>query len=122
MGLIKGRSHMDHEKDPTGREQHDGGAKMDAGKPRVAMVFKAFARALWEVARVGTYGADKYCDFGWLEVPDGEARYNDAQMRHKLKEWMGEEMDTDLPVLHAAQDCWNALARLELMLRRKEED
>jgi hypothetical protein len=38
-----------------------------------------------------------------------------------MKEWMGEERDPELLVLHAAQDAWNALARLELMLRQKVE-
>jgi hypothetical protein len=33
-----------------------------------------------------------------------------------------EEYDSDLPVLHAAQVAWNALARLELILREKEKE
>jgi hypothetical protein len=104
--------------DPTGRVAGDPGAKLDQGKVRVALVMKSFARALWEVARVGTYGAEKYSPDGWLSVPNGEERYDDAGMRHKFKAWMGQEMDDELPVLHQAQVCWNELAKLELMLRK----
>lgn len=113
---------MTIEKDPNGLDQHALGAKTDAGKPMVAQILKMFARALWEVSRVGTHGALKYTLGGWQYVDDGINRYEDAQMRHKLKEWMGQEYDTELPVLHAAQDAWNALARLELILREKDKN
>ena len=109
------------ESDPLGKDQHEGGAKLDAGKPRVALVMRDFAHALWEVARVGTYGAEKYCASGWMDVPDGINRYDDAMMRHKLKDWMGEKMDTDLPVEHLAQVAWNALATLERRIREEKD-
>jgi hypothetical protein len=32
-----------------------------------------------------------------------------------------EQIDKDLPVKHAAQVAWNALARLELMIREEED-
>jgi len=110
------------EADPLGKDQHEGGAKLDAGKPRVALVMRDFAHALWEVARVGTYGAEKYCESGWTTVPDGFHRYDDALMRHKLKDWMGEKMDTDLPVEHLAQVAWNALAMLERRIREEKNN
>jgi hypothetical protein len=115
------RTKKNKETDPLGKDQHEGGAKLDAGKPRVALVMKDFAHALWEVARVGTYGAEKYCDSGWVEVPDGINRYDDAMMRHKLKDWMGEKMDTELPVEHLAQVAWNALAILERRIREEKD-
>ena len=109
------------ETDPTGRIAGEPGAKLDFGKVRAALVLSGFARALWAVCEVGTYGATgKYSPRGWEKVPDGEIRYDDAQMRHKLLEWMGESRDKDSGLKHAAQAAWNALARLELMLR--EED
>jgi hypothetical protein len=108
------------ESDPTGRTADTPGAKLDAGKPRVAMVLRGFSRALWAVAEVGTYGADKYSDNGWMSVPNGQERYYDAQMRHILTEWAGESVDADSGLKHAAQSAWNALARLELMLRTEE--
>lgn len=106
--------------DPNGKGQHEPGAKLDAGKPRAAMVLGGFARALWKIAEVGTFGAMKYTDNGWQEVENGEARYDDAGMRHWLLEHMGEQADPESEMLHAAHDAWNALARLDLMLREAE--
>jgi hypothetical protein len=103
-----------NEKDPTGRDQHELGAKVDAGKPDASLL-GMFGKALLEVARVGTYGAEKYTRGGWQHVPDGINRYTAAMLRHFLQE-NDHEYDSDLPVLHAAQVAWNALARLELML------
>lgn len=108
------------ETDPTGRDAHTKGAKLDAGKVRCSLVLGGFPRALLEVAKVGTYGANKYTDNGWMEVPNGIERYNDALMRHQLSELSGERCDRDTGLLHAAHAAWNALARLELQLRRIE--
>jgi hypothetical protein len=83
-------------------------------------VLFGFSRALQAVGRVGTYGAQKYSDNGWMQVPDGERRYTDAMMRHLMKEADGEDVDPTTDLYHASQVAWNALARLELMLREKE--
>jgi hypothetical protein len=99
--------------------QHSPGAKLDKGKPRVGLVLGDFANALVEVSRVGTIGAQKYTEHGWLSVPDGVARYTDALYRHLLAE-NREEMDPELDLPHAACVAWNALARLEMMLRKQE--
>lgn len=108
------------ETDPNGKSANEPGSKLDAGKVRVGLVLDGFARALWEVSRVGTFGAIKYTDNGWMEVPNGIARYHDAAGRHDLKIAMGEEYDADSGVLHLAHSCWNKLAELDLLLRSKE--
>ena len=105
------------EADPNGIGQHAPGAKLDAGKVRVGLVLFGFARALEQVARVGTQGAEKYSDNGWMHVPDGVRRYTDAMLRHLLAEAMGERIDPATGLSHAAHGAWNALARLDLMLR-----
>lgn len=105
------------ETDPTGRAANESGAKLDAGKNRLSMVLGGFSRALQEVGKVGTYGATKYSDNGWMKVPDGKARYSDALLRHLMTEAAGEQDDRDTGLRHAAHAAWNALARLELMLR-----
>jgi hypothetical protein len=105
------------ERDPSGISLNTPGAKADAGKVRPALVLGGFARALLEVSKVGTYGAVKYTDNGWQAVPDGERRYDDANLRHWLNEKAGQTKDTDTALLHAAHAAWNALARLDLMLR-----
>lgn len=107
------------ETDPHGRDQHTPGAKLDLGKPRAGLVLGDFSQALTEVIKVGTFGADKYTDHGWLDVPDGEERYTDAMLRHYLYEESGEVLDPDSGLLHAAHAAWNALARLELHIIRK---
>jgi hypothetical protein len=105
------------EVDPNGVEQHDPGAKLDSGKPDCSLL-GMFGLALIAVAEVGTHGAAKYTRGGWQHVVDGINRYTAAMMRHYLKEQF-EETDNDIPVKHAAQVAWNALARLELMLRKE---
>jgi len=106
------------EKDPNGIEQHDSGAKTDEGKPDCSLLLY-FGKALRSVARVGTFGAIKYTRGGWQDVPDGVNRYTAALLRHLCDEHY-ETFDKDLPVRHAAQVAWNALARLELMLRKED--
>lgn len=108
------------ERDPSGLSAHTPGAKLDAGKPRPGLVLGGFARALLAVTRIGTYGAVKYTDNGWMEVENGVSRYDDAKLRHWLYEKTGIECDPDTQELHAAHEAWNALARLDLLIRRNE--
>jgi hypothetical protein len=108
-----------NERDPNGVNQHDAGAKLDAGKPDCSLL-NYFGLALLEVSKVGTFGAEKYTRGGWQHVDNGINRYTAAMIRHWLQEKYN-EYDSDLPVLHAAQVAWNALARLELILREKEK-
>lgn len=106
------------ELDPNGKQFNEPGAKGDAGKVKAGMLLD-FSRALEAVAEVGTYGANKYSRMGWVSVEDGVTRYTDAMFRHLLREREVEDEDSGLP--HAAQVAWNALARLELMLREGEK-
>lgn len=108
------------EYDPTGRAPGDPGAKLDAGKPRISLIINGFPRALWAIAEVATYGAQKYSDGGWQHVPNGQERYFDAGLRHMLKKAMGEDYDADSGLLHLKQEAWNAMAKLELYLREIE--
>lgn len=110
------------ESDPLGIAQHAPGAKLDNGKVRAGMVLMPFARALLAVGDVGTYGARKYSDRGWEAVPNGIERYTDALFRHLMAEGKGQVNDEDTGLLHAAHAAWNALARLELMLREQEKN
>ena len=109
------------ERDPFDIQPNQPGAKLDAGKNRVGLVFFGFPRAIGAVGLVGTFGAEKYTDNGWASVPDGVRRYGDAMLRHLLAEGAGELVDRDSGLLHAAHAAWNALARLELMLREYEQ-
>lgn len=110
------------EQDPDGIDPHSGGAKLDAGKPRVGLVLGGFARALREVSKVGTFGANKYSADGWKSVAGGMERYTDAMLRHFMDEAAGEAVDKDSQCLHAAQVAWNALARLEFILQEMDDE
>ena len=92
---------------------HEPGAKLDHDKPRCSLVLGAFAPALIEVAKVGTYGAKKYTEHGWKLVPNGIERYKDALYRHLLAE---ELIDPDSGLPHMAHVAWNALAVLTLQI------
>lgn len=105
------------EKDPHGYDAHAPGAKLDAGKLLADLVLGDFAHALEAVIEVGTVGARKYTESGWVSVPDGIRRYGNARQRHYLKRKKGELIDPDTQCLHLAQEAWNVLAELELTLR-----
>lgn len=108
------------EVDPNGIPAGTPGAKLDAQKaPVLAGVLQYFPRALIEVARCSEAGAKKYSWKGWESVPDGITRYGNALGRHMLYEEIEGEFDRDTGLLHATQVAWNALARLELILREK---
>jgi hypothetical protein len=108
------------EQDPTGRSVHAPGAKLDQGKLRAALVMSGFSKALTEVCKIGTHGAEKYSPNGWKSVPNGIERYDDAQERHKLTRWGGELTDPGSKLLHRAHEAWNVLAALELELREEK--
>ena len=75
--------------------------------------------ALEAIAEVTTAGAKKYTPGGWAEVENGFERYMDAYGRHALALAKGEKYD-DGPngtgCLHVAQQGWNLLAALTLIL------
>jgi len=102
-------------------EQHTPGAKADKGKVRMHLITGGMARAITEVAKVGTFGANKYSDGGWVFVPDGFNRYEDAQQRHAALRHMNEEFDSESGLLHLSHEAWNALAKLDLYLREIQE-
>lgn len=107
------------ENDPNGLSQHTSGAKLDAGKAEYDMVLYSFPDALAQVDRIGKFGARKYTKGGFLDVPNGQARYFNAEIRHALKKLRGEEVDPDSQELHLAHKAWNALAELQLFLEGK---
>jgi len=113
------------ETDPLGKAPGERGSKLDAGKIAVYQgLFAYFPAACAAVANVSTIGAKKYSWKGWEDVPDGINRYSDALCRHILQEslegpWDSGEGGTG--ELHAAQVAWNAMARLELILREERD-
>jgi hypothetical protein len=107
------------EVDPHGIAAGQPGAKLDAGKiPVVRGALHYFPRAISAVAELSAIGARKYSWKGWATVADGINRYGDALGRHELRiEDDFSRRDPDTGVLEATAVAWNALARLELILR-----
>jgi len=98
-----------------------GAVKYDAGKsPLYRGCLGYFPRALRAVADVSQFGASKYAWNGWEHVPDGFLRYTDGLARHLSYEGEGQEIDPDSQLLHAQHVAWNALARLELLLKERD--
>jgi len=105
---------------PVGEE--GSATKRDVGKSPIWQgCINYFPRALHAVANVSDYGNRKYGEWGGFAlVPNAVPRYNDALGRHLVKECTeGPYDDNDSGLSHAAQVAWNALARLEMMLRDK---
>lgn len=119
-GTVDNSYKVGAEKDPSGKSPHSPGAKLDSGKVKPALIIEGMARAIWAVSEIATFGAHKYTEGGWVEVPEGEKRYANAQYRHILKKAMGETIDPDSEKLHLAHEAWNALAKLDLYLRNQE--
>lgn len=105
------------EKDPAGLNAHTPGAKLDEGKLLTGLVLGDFANALEEVSKVGTFGAKKYSESGWLEVENAPKRYHNALHRHLLANDKGELFDSDSGLQHLSHLAWNVLALLELRAR-----
>lgn len=96
------------------------GIKYDAEKS-LAGCISEFGLSLQEVAKVFTFGAKKYTRNSWQNLENGEIRYHDALWRHLLEEAYNEN-DHESGLLVEAHTAWNALARLELKLRRQKNN
>lgn len=97
------------------------GLKFDADKPRMELLIQGMPRALEEVGRVLTFGAQKYSAHSWKHVEDNQNRYWAAKVRHELARAKGEERDPETGLLHMAHEACNALFLLELALLELEK-
>lgn len=98
------------------------GLKHDQGKIDLTYLedFELALDAICEVAEFGNK-VKGYDRSSWLLVPEGFRRYTAAMLRH----WKGEKrqpLDDESKLHHAKHVAWNALARLEIMLREKEKE
>ena len=89
------------------------GMKFDAGKPQYGLL-PAFA--LEEVAKVLTYGAEKYTPNNWRHVEMSAKRYFDAAQRHMWAIAQGEAIDRESGLSHAAHAATGLLFLIEYQL------
>lgn len=99
----------------------DAGLKYDSGKPRVGLLSADMPRAIEEVAKVLTYGAEKYAPGNWQHVDNAEQRYLDASWRHELQRAKGGLKDAETGLDHLAHKICCDLFRLELAMRACED-
>lgn len=86
-------------------------------------VIERFPMALRAIAKVSVFGARKHeqpiGSMSYLDVPDAENVYIDAELRHVIAEAIDGPFNCDDDgLLHKAQKAWNALADLEVYLRQ----
>lgn len=91
------------------------GIKHDQDKLKPRLIFEGMSKALEEVIRVGTFGANKYTENGWQTVDNGVNRYTDAMYRHLNKYAQGEEYDDESGLCHLSHAAWNILAIIQLL-------
>ena len=97
------------------------GKKYDSGKAKMHLLPP---KALLEVARVLTFGADKYGEENWRDVADAQNRYASASLRHLFSHLDKEELDEETNLSHLAHAICCLMFKLELELedgKGKEE-
>jgi len=88
--------------------------KFDGGKLRYDLLP---VDAVESVVKVLTYGAEKYCDNGWKEVPNAIERYYAALLRHLVAWRKGEEIDLESGLKHLEHAACNIVFLLEFTKR-----
>jgi hypothetical protein len=91
--------------------------KYDEGKLRYDLITPEFLEGL---AKVMTFGAEKYEPNSWQNVEDGYNRYYSALMRHLEAIRMGEVVDADSGLPHIYHVGCNAMF-LNYFINNREE-
>jgi len=96
------------------------GRKFDGEKPRMYLLPP---KAIKEVAKVLTFGAQKYDEDNWKKLDNLQNRYTGASLRHIFAIMEGEDLDPETECYHEAHAICCLLFKLEAKLeaRSKEE-
>lgn len=86
------------------------GNKFDNNKLRFDLIVPTFEE---ELAKVLTYGANKYGPNNWRNVPDALNRYYAALQRHLNSFWQAEEFDKESGLPHLAHAAANIMFLME---------
>lgn len=82
--------------------------KSDGSDPLIS-VWELFPNAIGDVAKVLTFGANKYGPNNWQNVKSFHSRYSAALLRHVLARCTGEITDPESGLFHLAHAATNAL-------------
>lgn len=85
------------------------GAKYDAGKLLYRPLMRGLALPLRALAAILSYGAQKYAEDSWQEVPDAKRRYEDALYRHQQARNEGHVYDEESGLPHRAHEIINSM-------------
>lgn len=88
----------------------DNGYKNDENKLRFDLISPFFEE---ELARVLTYGANKYGVNNWQKLEDGITRYYAALRRHLNAFWQDKEVDEESGLSHLAHAAANIMFLIE---------
>lgn len=95
--------------------------KFDQRKPRMELIDP---ESLEELAKVLSYGAEKYEDENWrlgVNDPKGEKRVIGALMRHLTAHQKGELFDPETKLLHVSHLFCNAMFLVWFILKKSKK-
>ena len=98
------------------------GIKYDSAKPKMNLLPP---KAIVEVAKVLTFGAEKYDAENWRKLDDLQNRYTAGALRHIFAHMDGEKLDRETGLSHMAHALCCLLFKLEIELEdgeNKEEE
>lgn len=74
-----------------------------------------------KVVEIYTFGAKKYKENSWQNLPNGYQRYKAALFRHIVAYEKGEVYDSESGYMHLAHAAWNAIAMLYFGMRAETD-
>ena len=95
------------------------GKKYDGEKPRMYLLPP---KALTEIAKVLTFGANKYDENNWKKLDNLQNRYTGAALRHIFAHMDGEELDPETGLDHLAHAMCCLLFKLEAKLNETSKE
>ena len=93
------------------------GIKYDSAKPKMNLLPP---KAIVEVAKVLTFGAEKYDAENWRKLDDLQNRYTAGALRHIFAHMDGEKLDPETGLSHMAHALCCLLFKLEIELENGE--
>ena len=95
------------------------GIKYDSEKPKMNLLPP---KAIMEVAKVLTFGAEKYDSENWRKLDDLQNRYTAGALRHIFAHMDGEELDPETNLSHLAHAMCCLLFKLEIELEERSKE
>ena len=95
------------------------GIKYDGEKPKMNLLPP---KAIVEISKVLTFGAEKYDAENWRKLDDLQNRYTAGALRHIFAHMDGEELDPETNLSHLAHAMCCLLFKLEIELEERSKE